>query len=129
MRTAVQVEDIDISDSGSEPSRVLESEQALEQIVSTLGQLHPSTRKVFLLDRLQLCSHANIAARMGVTVSMVEKHMNYAMTAFEKSGFEQPRHCFGRRPRSRRRSNPTRRRDSLSPICSLSDSASQPPPR
>ena len=103
MRAAVQMDDVDIPDLASEPSRALESEQALAQIVSTLGQLHPSTRKVFLLDRFQLCSHAKIAARMGVTVSMVEKHMNYAMTAFEEIGFEQPRHCFGKRRKPRRR--------------------------
>jgi RNA polymerase sigma factor (sigma-70 family) len=101
--TAVQAGDVDIPDFASEPSGVLESEQALARILSTLIQLHPSTREVFLLDRLQLWSHANIASRIGVTVSMVEKHMNYAMTAFEKSGFVQPRHCFSRRPKSRTR--------------------------
>lgn len=103
VQTALPVEDVDVPDFVSEPSRIVESEQALAQIVGTLRQLQPSTREVFLLDRLQLCSHANIASRMGVTVSMVEKHMNYAMTAFEKSGFKQPRHCFSRRLKSRRR--------------------------
>jgi RNA polymerase sigma-70 factor (ECF subfamily) len=103
MQTAAQVEHVDIPDFVSEPSRIVESERALAQIANTLRELHPSTREVFLLDRLQLWSHANIASRIGVTVSMVEKHMSYAMTAFEKSGFEQPRHCFGRRPKSRRR--------------------------
>lgn len=98
MQTAVHVEDVDIPDFASEPSRIMEAEQALTQIVSTLRQLRPPTRKVFLLDRLQLRSHTDIAARVGVTVSMVEKHMSYAMSALEESGFEQPRHSFGRRP-------------------------------
>lgn len=103
LQSAVQVDDVDIPDFVSEPSRIVESEQALARIVGTLRQLQPSTREVFLLDRLQLWSHANIASRIGVSVSMVEKHMNYAMTAFEKSGFEQPRHCFSRQPKSHRR--------------------------
>ena len=101
-QTAVHIEDVDIPDVASEPSRAVEAEQALTQIVSILRQLRLPTRKVFLLDRLQSCSHADIAARVGVSVSMVEKHMNYAMTALEESGFEQPRHFFGRRARSPR---------------------------
>jgi RNA polymerase sigma factor (sigma-70 family) len=96
MRAAVPIEDIEIADL-SDPSQAVESDEALSLIVSTLEQLRPSTQKAFLLDRVELCSHSQIAARLGVTVSMVEKHINYAMTAFEGSGFEQPRHTGGLR--------------------------------
>lgn len=96
MKAAVPLEDVDVTDS-SEPSQVVESEQALAQIVKTLEQLRPSTQKAFILDRVELCSHPQIAARMGITVSMVEKHISYAMTALEGNGFEQPRHTGGRR--------------------------------
>ena len=99
-QTAVHAEDVDIPDYVSEPSRAVEAEQALAQIISILRQLRAPTRKVFLLDRLQFCSHAQIAARVGVSVSMVEKHMDYAMTALEECGFEQPRHSFGRHRKS-----------------------------
>lgn len=93
-QTAVHAKDFDIPDYASEPSRAVEAEQALAQIISILRQLRAPTRKVFLLNRLQFSSHAEIAARVGVSVSMVEKHMDYAMTALEESGFEQPRHSF-----------------------------------
>jgi RNA polymerase sigma factor (sigma-70 family) len=96
MKTSVPLEQIDIPDL-SEPSQVMESEQSLALIVRTLGQLRPSTQKAFFLDRVELCSHPRIAARLGVTVSMVEKHISYAMTALEGNGFEQPRHAGGRR--------------------------------
>ena len=99
MKLAVQLEDVEIPDL-SEPSQVVESDQALALIVSTLEHLRPSTQEAFLLDRVELCPHSQIAARLGVTVSMVEKHIAYAMTALESTGFEQPRHAGGRRRRA-----------------------------
>jgi RNA polymerase sigma-70 factor (ECF subfamily) len=103
MRAAVPVEDVEIPDL-SDPSQAVESDEALALILSTLQHLRPCTQKAFFLDRVELCSHAQIAARMGVTVSMVEKHISYAMTALEGSGFEQPRHAGGlRRKRGARK--------------------------
>ena len=90
MRTALQVDEIEIADA-CEPSQVMESQQALAQVVDVLAQLRTSTRKAFLLDRVELYSNAQIAARLGVTVSMVEKHIKFAMVAFETTGIEQPR--------------------------------------
>lgn len=98
MRAAVPLEDVEVPDL-SEPSQALESDEALTLILRTLEELGSSTQKAFLLDRIELFSHSQIAARLGVTVSMVEKHISYAMTAFERTGFEQPRHAGGRRRR------------------------------
>ena len=95
MRAAVSWEAVDIPDF-SEPSQMVESDEALALITDTLEQLRPSTQKAFMLDRVELCSHPQIAARMGITVSMVEKHISYAMTALEGRGFKQPRHAGGR---------------------------------
>src|SRR6185437_2056844 len=95
MRAALQVDEVEIPDS-CEPSQVMESEQALAQILDTLERLRSPTRKAFLLDRVELYSHAQIATRMGITVSMVEKHIRLCMDAFESTGFEQPRHACGR---------------------------------
>lgn len=94
-RAAEQVDEVEIPDS-CEPSQIMESEQALAQIVDTLERLRTSTQKAFFLDRVELYSHAQIADRMGITVSMVEKHIRLCMDAFESTGFEQPRHASGR---------------------------------
>lgn len=45
-------------------------------------------RDAFLQYRLEARSHAEIAANMGVSVSMVEKHVSYAMTALRGAGVE-----------------------------------------
>src|SRR6185437_10032366 len=50
MRAAVPLEDVDIPDL-SEPSHVVESDQALALIITTLEQLRPSTQQAFFLDR------------------------------------------------------------------------------
>jgi len=96
MSAAVPIDEVEVLDS-CEPSQVIESEQALAGVVNTLAKLRPPTRKAFLLHRVELRSHAEIAARLRVTNSMVEKHIKYAMDAFEAIGFEQPRHAGGRR--------------------------------
>lgn len=96
MREAVPVDEAEIPD-WCEASQIIESEQALALVVHTLKHLRPSTRKVFILDRVELRCHSEIAAQMGITVSMVEKHIRYAMDALEALGFEQPRHTGSRR--------------------------------
>jgi RNA polymerase sigma factor (sigma-70 family) len=88
MRTAVPASDIDLPDSGAEPSKTLESMQTAALFAQTMAALRPSTRDAFLLYRLDACSHAQIAQRMGISVSMVEKHVSAAMTALQSVGID-----------------------------------------
>lgn len=88
MRNAVSALDLELPDLGTEPSCLLESSQTLGIFLSTLAELRPSTRTAFLLYRFEAYSHAQVAARMGVSVSMVEKHVSYAMTALRGAGIE-----------------------------------------
>lgn len=110
MLLSVSVDDVEILDE-CDPSQIMEGEQALAQISETLEHLRPATRRAFLFDRVELLSHTQIAERLHVTRSMVEKHIRYAMDAFETIGFEQPRRAggkfggeggLGRAPRVRR---------------------------
>lgn len=87
MRNAVPVSEMQISDEcEGDPSGVVESLQTLAIMAQTLAQLRPSTREAFLLYRIEACSHAEIAARMGISVSMVEKHVSQAMAALRRAG-------------------------------------------
>jgi RNA polymerase sigma-70 factor (ECF subfamily) len=87
MRNAVPVSDIQLSDGcEGEPSSVVESLQTLAAMAQTIAQLRPSTRQAFLLYRLEACSHSEIADRMGISVSMVEKHVSQAMAALRRAG-------------------------------------------
>jgi len=86
MRGAVPANEVDLPDSGSEPSKNLESMQAAAVFTQVLNELRPSTRQAFLLYRLEACSQAEIARQMGISVSMVEKHVSMAMAALQRAG-------------------------------------------
>jgi RNA polymerase sigma-70 factor (ECF subfamily) len=62
-------------DSGPLPDEVLASQQRLQQLRGGLEALSARTREVLLLSRIEGLSHAQIAQRLGITVSAVEKHI------------------------------------------------------
>ena len=57
--------------------------QMAERFERVIAALRPRTREAFLLYRFDACSHVQIAQRMGVSVSMVEKHVSSAMAALQ----------------------------------------------
>lgn len=67
------VEEIAIE--STDPLRIAESMEDLMLVDSLIGQLTPSCEKAFRLHRMNGLSQKEIALLMGVTVSMVEKHI------------------------------------------------------
>jgi RNA polymerase sigma-70 factor (ECF subfamily) len=72
---ALENERIHLVDPSPSPDEVLESQQRLQLLRAGLEALPPRTREVVLLQRVEGFSHAQIAARLGITVSAVEKHI------------------------------------------------------
>jgi len=68
---------IDISPS---PDEVLAAEQRLLRMRSALDRVSVRTRQIFFMHRLQGFSHAEIADKLGVSKSAVEKHIASAIT-------------------------------------------------
>ena len=69
--------------------------QRLEQLKTVLAQLSPRRREALMLHRFEGLSQAQIAERMGISVSMVEKHIALALLHCKQhlqrdSGKEQP---------------------------------------
>jgi RNA polymerase sigma factor (sigma-70 family) len=52
-----------------------EAKQDLARIVAALEDLSPQCRRVFMLHKFEGLSHPEIAARVGISRSTVEKHM------------------------------------------------------
>ena len=52
-----------------------EAKEDLGRIISALDELSPQCRRVFLLHKFEGLSHSEIATRVGVSRSTVEKHM------------------------------------------------------
>lgn len=61
------------------PERVLSGRQELQRIVSALRELGQRTREIFVLYRLENMRQADIAQRMGISVSAVGQHLAKAL--------------------------------------------------
>ncbi len=57
------------------PERVLMGREAVRATTLALMELPQRTRDIFILRRLEGLSHGEIATRLGISVSAVEKHM------------------------------------------------------
>lgn len=66
-----------------QPAEVIaDARQALDLLLNhTIVRLPPKCRLAFMLSRFDGMSHAQVAARMGISVKMVEKHVARAMVA------------------------------------------------
>lgn len=71
----------DIAAEGFDPERSAECTQHLHEVVRTVRRLKPATREVFLGHRLSGLSYADLARELGVSISMIEKHMIAALAA------------------------------------------------
>lgn len=61
------------------PDQVLQGRQELRLVLAGLLELPERTRHIFVLARLEHMRHAEIACRLGISVSAVEKHVVKAL--------------------------------------------------
>ncbi|WP_237714063.1 RNA polymerase sigma factor [Novosphingobium sp. Rr 2-17] len=63
----------------SDPIAALEARDILARLEATVARLEPRTREIFLAHRIDGFSYGEIAARTGLSVKTVEKHMSLAI--------------------------------------------------
>jgi len=63
----------------SDPSEILEHQQRIQKLSEAIELLPPRRREAFLLYRFDGLSQSEIAERMEISVSMVEKHIAAAL--------------------------------------------------
>ncbi len=61
------------------PDRIAESRDELDLVLAELERLPERTRQAFILHRFEHLSYGNIAERMEISVSAVEKHIMRAI--------------------------------------------------
>ena len=68
-----------VVDPSPTPDVVLEGQRRLLHFKAGLRALNPRQREVFILNRIEGHSFAQVAERLGITVSMAEKHAARAL--------------------------------------------------
>lgn len=66
---------LEIADGQPLHPEVLAAQERLEKVMAALDSLGPRTREIFLLHRVDGMKYREIAARLDITVSAVEKHI------------------------------------------------------
>lgn len=73
-------EDAEHGSEAISPERVLLGRERVRQLLDALDTLPQRTRAIFVLHKFEGLRYADIAARFGVSVSSVEKHMMKALS-------------------------------------------------
>ena len=73
------IDGLDFASEAPSPARVLEGKEAIARFVEALNELPPRTREILLLNRMEDLTFTQLAARYGISVSAIEKHMARAM--------------------------------------------------
>jgi RNA polymerase sigma factor (sigma-70 family) len=71
----VETELFDLPDEGPALDEVIDGHARLDRVRSGLAQLSPRTREIFLMHRLDNMKYREIAVRLGLSQSAVEKHI------------------------------------------------------
>lgn len=69
----------DTHDTAPPPEIILQDKQAVTRLLETVANLPPRCREAFILHKFDGLSYPEVAERLGISVSMVEKHMMRAL--------------------------------------------------
>jgi len=69
------IELMEVADEQPMQTELLAARERLENVLAGLDSLGTRTREIFLMHRISGLKHRDIAARLGITVSAVEKHI------------------------------------------------------
>jgi RNA polymerase sigma-70 factor (ECF subfamily) len=73
------IDEMHVDDAAFTPERVLLGQEALDRLRTGLLDLPERTREVFFLGRIERMPYADVAERLGISLSAVNKHMAKAL--------------------------------------------------
>jgi RNA polymerase sigma-70 factor (ECF subfamily) len=78
-REPIDADGLGLVDDKPLQDEVLEVRNRLSRVQQALAELSPRTRQVFLMHRIEHLKYREIALRLGITISAVEKHVAKAV--------------------------------------------------
>jgi RNA polymerase sigma-70 factor (ECF subfamily) len=84
MTSQCSVDDVELVSDEPSAERQLSARQDLDILTSTIENLPPKCRQVFLLSRVRRMTYPQIATHCGISVKMVEKHISHALSVCMK---------------------------------------------
>lgn len=75
------LDDIDAATDEPSPEQVVDGRKRLDLMLAALDSLPPRARTIVILRRFESLTYGQIADRLGISVSAVEKHMVRSMSA------------------------------------------------
>jgi RNA polymerase sigma-70 factor (ECF subfamily) len=83
-RETHSINGLDFASPAQNPAEEAEGREEIGVLLSAIGALPPKCKAVFVMHRFDEVPHTEIARRLGITVSMVEKHIAAAMKHLRK---------------------------------------------
>lgn len=81
----IDIADIETAADDPSPEQVVDGRRRLDLMLAALDSLPPRTRTIVILRRFENLTYGQIADRLGISVSAVEKHMVRSMSALRSA--------------------------------------------
>lgn len=75
----VDIDDVASAAVSEDPTNLLHQRQRIARLAVLLNELPPACRNAFIMNKVEGRTHREIARHLGVSVSMVEKHIMRAL--------------------------------------------------
>lgn len=83
LRQSVSIEHVELA-GGDDPEQHATHDESLELVMQALSRLPDSTCRALVMHRFEGLRYADIAKQLGVSVSMVEKHISAALVVLRE---------------------------------------------
>ncbi len=82
-QASICCDDVPLQETGMDPAGRAIDEERLQRLFDALDRTSDNAQQAFRMSRLEGLSYAEIAERMNVSVSMVEKHISAVLRALD----------------------------------------------
>ncbi len=83
--TWVDIDDFELTVGSDDPAEVTCWQESLDRVTRAFEGISENSKQVFTMSRLGGCSYAEIAERLEVSISMIEKHISAVLSRLREA--------------------------------------------